>query len=149
MNKIFIELFSMINPRHIIKFIFPVFFIFVVLFNFANAGSLWENINGQDNEASIQPSGAQFGGSDTPKDIRQITADIVKVFLGFIGLIFVILMIIAGFKWMNAQGDESKVEEAQKQLRMAVIGLLIILAAWGITLFAVNAIVNATGGRAV
>ncbi len=79
-----------------------------------------------------------------PQDPRVIAADIISVFLGFLGIIAVVLILWAGFNWMTAGGNEEKIEKAQKTLSAAVIGLIIILAAWGITNFVVNSLVNAT-----
>lgn len=67
--------------------------------------------------------------------------------LGILALIAVILVLLGGFKWMTAGGNEEKIEEAKKLLTAAVIGLVIILAAWGISLFAVSTIGNVTGAN--
>jgi hypothetical protein len=45
---------------------------------------------------------------------------------------------------MVAQGDESKVTEAKEQLLTSTIGLAIILASWGVTMFVINAVLKAT-----
>jgi uncharacterized BrkB/YihY/UPF0761 family membrane protein len=82
--------------------------------------------------------------SGTPSDIRVVVARIISVFLGLLGIIFLALILLAGYKWMMAQGDESKITEAKEQLRTSVIGLAIILAAWGITMFVMNSILKAT-----
>jgi len=60
---------------------------------------------------------------------------IVKVFLGLLGVIFIILIILAGFKYMTAQGDEGKVKESLASIRHAVIGLIIVVGAYAIWYF--------------
>ena len=45
------------------------------------------------------------------------------------------MIIYAGFEWMTAQGDEKKVDKAKDTLTRAVIGLIIIIAAYSITYF--------------
>jgi hypothetical protein len=45
---------------------------------------------------------------------------------------------------MTSEGDEAKVEKAQKILRNAIIGLVITLAAYAISFFIVNALNNIT-----
>jgi cytochrome bd-type quinol oxidase subunit 2 len=57
---------------------------------------------------------------------------IVSVFLGILGVIFVILIVIAGNKWMTAGGEEEKVREAKDTIRRAIIGLIIIVGAYAI-----------------
>ena len=55
------------------------------------------------------------------------------------------MILIGGFQWMTAGGNEERVEKAKKLLIAAIIGLLIILAAWGISSYAVNVLGIVTG----
>jgi hypothetical protein len=80
------------------------------------------------------------------KDPRETAASIINVLMGFLGIIAVVIILIGGFKWMTAGGDESKVEEAKKLMTAGVIGLCIVLASWGVTVFVLNALLSATGG---
>ncbi|MDP3986403.1 MAG: hypothetical protein U1C53_00210 [Candidatus Veblenbacteria bacterium] len=72
-------------------------------------------------------------------------ARIINILLGFLGVLAVVLVLWGGFKWMTAAGEESKIEEAKKLMGAGVIGLVIILAAYAITAFVVNQLVEATG----
>lgn len=69
---------------------------------------------------------------------------IIQWVLGLLGLIAVIMIIVGGFKWMTAGGDEEKIESAKKLLTAAVIGLVIVLLAWAIVIFVAGALNNAT-----
>ena len=75
-----------------------------------------------------------------------IIANIVKYLLSFLGVIFVILIIYAGFLWMTAGGNEEKIKKAKGLITNATIGLLIVLAAYTITHFVIKYIFEATGG---
>ncbi len=90
--------------------------------------------------------GQEAFGREEPQDIRIIIANIVKIFLGFLGIIFLILLIFAGFKYMTAQGNEEKIKEATGQIKTAIIGLLIILAAYSITHFITQSLSRTTTG---
>ena len=79
------------------------------------------------------------------RDPREIAASVIRVILGFLGIIAVIIILLGGFKWMTAGGNEDKVGEAKKLIIAGVIGLIIILASWGIATFVINALVSATG----
>ncbi len=79
------------------------------------------------------------------KDPRTMVAQIINVVLTLLGIIAVVIVLLGGFKWMTAGGNEDKVSEAKKLLGAGVIGLVIILAAWGITSFVLNELMNATG----
>jgi hypothetical protein len=82
-------------------------------------------------------------GYTEAKDPRLIAASLIQIILSFLGLLAVVLIIWAGFKWMTAQGNEENVKDAQKILKAAVIGLIIILAAWGIANFAISQLTSA------
>lgn len=58
---------------------------------------------------------------------------IIKIFLGFLAILFVILIIYGGYLWMTAAGNEQRVEEAQNILKRAIIGVSIVLMAVVIT----------------
>ena len=79
------------------------------------------------------------------EDPRTIAAGVINVILGFLGIIAVVIILLGGFKWMTAAGNEEKVEEAQKLIKAGIIGLVIILAAWGIASFVIRQLGSATG----
>lgn len=87
-----------------------------------------------------------FGSTNKPTDITTIVSNIIKIVLGLLGIIFVVLIVYAGFRWMTSSGNEDQIDSAKKQIVSAIIGLIIILSAYGITLFIVKAIANATNG---
>ena len=74
-----------------------------------------------------------------------IIATGVKAALSLLGIIFLVLIIYAGFNWMTAQGDEKKVDTAKDTLTRAVIGLIIITAAYSITYFVFSNLPSGTG----
>lgn len=76
------------------------------------------------------------------KSIQNIIANLVRVVLGFLGIIFVVLLIVAGFKYMTSAGDEDKIKTSIKQIRDAVVGLIIIICAYSITYFITSYVVN-------
>ncbi|MFA6534214.1 MAG: hypothetical protein WCT37_03510 [Patescibacteria group bacterium] len=59
----------------------------------------------------------------------------LMVFFSVIGIIFLILTVYAGFRWMTAGGNEEQVTEAKDLIRNAVIGLGIIVFSFAITYF--------------
>ena len=65
--------------------------------------------------------------------LTEMVADIISVFLGLLGTIFVFLIILAGYNWMTAGGDSGKVSKAQTTIKVAIIGLIIIVGAYAIT----------------
>ncbi|MFZ6015552.1 MAG: pilin [Patescibacteria group bacterium] len=77
-------------------------------------------------------------------DLRATVANIINVALGFLGIIAVIIVLIGGFKYMIAGGDESKTKEARGWIISGIIGLAIILSGWAITSFVISQLITAT-----
>lgn len=77
-------------------------------------------------------------------DVRQTAARIINVALGFLGIIAVVIVLLGGFKYMIAGGNEEKTTEAKKLIVSGIIGLAIILSAWAITSFVISRLVAAT-----
>ena len=73
-------------------------------------------------------------------DIRTTISRIINAFLGLIGIVLVGIVIYAGFIYMTAGGDETKVQKAKGYLVNAAIGLAITLSAFAITAFIFRAI---------
>lgn len=84
-----------------------------------------------------------LGGSLSDTDPRIIIGRIINVALGFLGVIAVAIILLGGFKWMTAGGNEEKTSEARKLLGAGVIGLVIILASWAIATYVINALSSA------
>ncbi len=60
---------------------------------------------------------------------------IVQWVLSFVGVLFLILMIWGGFTWMTASGNEERIKKAQKMVGSAVVGLVIVLSAYVVTVY--------------
>lgn len=78
------------------------------------------------------------------EDPRIIISRIINTIMLFLGIIAVVLILVAGFKWMTAAGNEDQVSSAKKLMGQAAIGLVIILASWGIAQFILDKLVAAT-----
>lgn len=85
--------------------------------------------------AAAGGSGAGFG---EPQDPRSIVATTIRILLGLIGTVFTCLTIYAGYLWMTAGGNEDDVTKAKTLLTQSVIGLIIILLSYSITIFVFN-----------
>ncbi|MDP3043663.1 MAG: hypothetical protein Q8N21_04660 [bacterium] len=57
---------------------------------------------------------------------------IVQAFLSLLGIIFIILILYAGYNWMTAGGEEEKIRKAKDTLWRAIIGLIIIVGSYAI-----------------
>jgi amino acid transporter len=84
-------------------------------------------------------------GFNIDQGIGDIVGLIIQAFLGLLGIIFLVLIISAGFNWMTAGGEEEKVRKAKSTISRAIIGLIIIVAAYAITYFVFKYLPGATG----
>lgn len=82
-------------------------------------------------EAFRQSAGfSDSGGEDT---LVNVVSSVITTVLSLLGIVFLILIIVSGYQWMTAGGNEENVAKAKKRLTNAVIGLIIVLSAYAIT----------------
>ncbi|MBI5404632.1 MAG: hypothetical protein HY976_00225 [Candidatus Kerfeldbacteria bacterium] len=77
-------------------------------------------------------------------DLKGTIVNIISWVLGILALVAVVMIIIGGFQWMTAAGNEEKIEKAKKVISAAVIGLIIVLLAWAIVIFVAGTTRNVT-----
>lgn len=123
----------MFKQKIIISFVLCLTLFSVV--NFALADTSGGAVGGVDKQLLEELDKAGGAAQLSGKDPRLIVADVVKTLLSILGTIFLVLVVYAGFLWMTAAGDEKKVEKAQSIIKMAIIGLAVVLLSYSITLF--------------
>ena len=102
--------------------------------------------------ASAQSSGFLTGGLESfasetelpTSNLQATVARILNAALGLLGLVAVVIILIGGFKWMTAMGNEENVKKARQLIIQGVIGLIIIVLAFSIAQFVLGAISSAT-----
>jgi len=87
----------------------------------------------------ISPTGALAAITINQPEFVKIT-DIGKLLSALIGLIFIVaaiifffMLVIGGIQWMLSGGDKQATESARGRITAALIGLIIVFAAWAIT----------------
>lgn len=89
--------------------------------------------------------GEAYGvGAEEPRGLPEIIGGIIQTALSILGIIAAILIIYAGYVWMTARGKEERVTKAKETLEAAIIGLVIIMAAYALTYFVVDRLMQAT-----
>lgn len=91
---------------------------------------------------SIESIGSQIGLGNA--DLKTTIINIINLALGLMTLIAVVMIIIGGFTWLTAGGNEEKVDKAKKTISAAVVGMIIIILAWAIVLFVARTTANVT-----
>ena len=77
-------------------------------------------------------------------DLQTTIANIINVALSLLGIVAVVIILLGGFKWMTAAGNDDKVEEAKKLILAGIIGLAIVMSAWAIARFVLIQLGQAT-----
>ncbi len=139
-NKKKIKLYYFLN----IAIVFSI--VFFVAASFVSASdSVVDGLNTAANQGYLGNPGTEDINSDNIiTDIPVAIGRIVGLALSFIGLAFFVLMIYGGFIWMFARGNDQDVQKAKDLIQAAIIGLIIVLAAYAFTVFIGNAL---TGGN--
>lgn len=76
--------------------------------------------------------------------LPNLIGKLIGIFLLVIGGLFMLLLIYGGYMWMTARGDTERVKKAKEIITNALIGLVIVFAAYAISTFVLSKIVAIT-----
>ena len=103
------------------------------------------NLGGDLTKKAAEKAG--YSGATDVKTFAATLGTVVKAALSLVGVLFMALMVYAGYLWMTARGDEPRIEKAQEMIRAAIIGLIIVLGAYSITNFVVPKVLERATGQ--
>lgn len=63
---------------------------------------------------------------------------IIQSILSLVGVIFMVLLVYGGILWMTASGNDQQVEKAKNIIIQSIIGLVIVLLAYAISVFVIS-----------
>ncbi|MFH1232591.1 MAG: hypothetical protein V1651_01850 [Patescibacteria group bacterium] len=129
------------NKKYNIKSFLVLFLLTSCLLigNISNAGMLKATSTTVGAQVTAFNATAEFADNISVIDVIGYG---IQAILGLLGIIFLILILYAGFNWMTAAGDEEKVTKAKETLSRAIIGLVIIVSAYLITIFVFSKLPN-------
>ena len=116
---------------------FVKIFLLIIVFSFclspvlvfAEQKEVVDSVMGQIGAASKK---ANLEEAISPQDV---IVNIIRTTLSFLGIIFVGLVVYGGFLFITAHGEEDQITSGKKIVIGAVVGLIIILLSYSITLF--------------
>lgn len=90
------------------------------------------------------PAGSGFANVQNLQFSGIISAAI-QIILVVSAIVFFFILVLGGLKWITSGGDKGQTEAARNQITAALVGLVIVFAAWAIvqlvqTFFGVNII---------
>lgn len=82
-----------------------------------------------------KPERCVIGGVATIQGLECVFANVVSIAVVFAGLALFVMLVIGGFKYLTSGGDAKATEQAQKTMTYAILGLVVIIAAYLILRF--------------
>lgn len=83
-------------------------------------------------------------GVEGGRDLPTILGGIINIMLGFVGILLLVYLIYGGFLWMTSGGSEDGAKKAKTMITNAIIGLLIVVAAFALSTFVLGSLINVT-----
>lgn len=74
------------------------------------------------------------------KDLTTVIGIVINSILGILGVIFLILIIYAGFRWLMAKGVDTDITKARNLIENSIIGLIIVVGCFVIVKFVLGAL---------
>jgi len=65
-------------------------------------------------------------------DLGSLLGNVITLILIVAAVIFFFMLVIGGIQWMTSGGDKAATESARGRITAALIGLIIVFAAWAI-----------------
>lgn len=129
------------SKKIIFSSLFLFFFSFLAFFSINSCSALTSDpITGLNETASVTVLDQSAGSNEN--FIQTFIGKLIGTILSFVGVIFLILTIYAGITWMTSRGNEQEVTKAKSLLVDSIIGLIIVFAAYAITVFIGNFVSN-------
>ncbi len=88
-------------------------------------------------------TGADFSNLTTNVSFSSILSGGISLILIIAAILFFFMLVIGGIRWIMSGGDKGQTEAARNQITAALVGLVIVFAAWAIAqliggLFGIN-----------
>ncbi|MFW5888704.1 MAG: Mbov_0395 family pilin-like conjugal transfer protein [Patescibacteria group bacterium] len=96
-------------------------------------GQQGEIPSASDRVETVAPESGYADADETT--MAELLGYAVNAFLGLLGIIFIILVLIGGAKYMTASGNEEKAKAGLTMIRHAIIGLIIVVGSYAIWYF--------------
>lgn len=110
-----------------------------LIVNFCFAAFLKDKQN-IENQSKV----AGFYGYDTSGNMFSLIQIVINAFLSLVGVVLLVYLLLAGYNWMTARGEEEKVTKAKDTIQRAIIGVIIIVAAYAISIFVMSRLEQGT-----
>ncbi len=96
-----------------------------------------ENVNSTAQDVGLQNT-----------NITDLTTRLMLIALGLLGIVAVAMMILSGYMWITAGGNDERVRKARAIMFSAVIGLVVVLLSWSVIQYVIGTSNQVSGAPA-
>tara|TARA_Y100000031_G_scaffold155089_1_gene204716 strand:- start:1608 stop:2171 length:564 start_codon:yes stop_codon:yes gene_type:complete len=106
----------------------------------AAAGEGADGGSGSGNDYGLKETADAAKLPNTDSNVASLVGKIIQAALSLVATIFFFLMVYGGFLWMTARGNTDQIGKAKDLITQAIVGVVVISAAWAITNFVISRI---------
>ncbi|OGF21661.1 hypothetical protein A2316_01225 [Candidatus Falkowbacteria bacterium RIFOXYB2_FULL_38_15] len=133
--------------KFFIVFTAIILFSAICLPKISSAETSWQSeLREAGGKTGLIGGGGEPNTTTSEAQLNNLITRVIQTVLSFVGLVFLVLLVYGGILWMIARGEEAKVTKAKDLIEAAVIGLVIVLAAYGISYFVMQQLGTVTSG---
>lgn len=113
--------------------VLSIFFLLAPIAILAEGGQNWQEKLDEGTAGT-----GLLGVGDPDYEPTTFIAGVITAVLGLLGVLFTVLIILGGFRWMTAGGSADKIKEARQLIVNSIIGLMIVLASYAFARWVMN-----------
>ena len=95
---------------------------------------------------TVKNPGSEFVGNDPVQGLGNLIAFFIQIVLFIGGLAALLYLLWGAFDWINSSGEKEKLVKAQNKMMNAVIGLILMVAAFTIFSFVMGTVLGGKFG---
>lgn len=95
--------------------------------------------------SNVNVPGEEAGLGTT--SLQAAVTNILRIVLGLLALVGVVMVVLGGYWWLTAAGNEERITKAKEILRAAITGLIVVILAWAIVSYVLVSSSSATGAK--
>jgi TRAP-type C4-dicarboxylate transport system permease small subunit len=90
------------------------------------------NLLAQDQTINLKPAAGSGFTSLGSLTVPSIISGLIRLTVVVAAIVFFFILVIGGIRWIASGGDKAQTEAARNQITAALVGLVIVFAAWAI-----------------
>lgn len=106
--------------------------ILLVSLSFAVSATVFAATAGSDVLGGLDNTAERADLSREETDLGNILGGVINYGFGLVGVIFITVILIGGYLWMAARGNEERISKAKTFLLNGIFGLMVVFLAYGL-----------------